>query len=71
MELKYRREDQVIQPICTIGSRQEIRSPLFNLRKFEKVEKSSAESCRTHSNLMNDEDFESLEFGELKYRMGE
>ena len=70
-ELKYRREDQVIQRTCTIGSRQEIWSPLFNLRKFQKIEKSSGESCRTHSNLMNDEDFESLEFGKLKYRMGD
>ena len=71
MKLKYRREDQVIYSICTIASRQEIRSPLFNLRKFQKIEKSSGESCRTHSNLMNDEDFESLEFGKLKYRMGD
>ena len=66
--LKYRRVDQVIQPFCRIGSCQEIRSPLFNLRKFQKTEKSTAESCRTHWNLMNDKEFGSRKFLKFKYR---
>ena len=48
LKLKYRRGDQRIQPFCRIGSPQEIRSPLFNLRKFEKTEKSTSGSCRMH-----------------------
>ena len=36
-------EDQIIQAFCRIGSSQEIRTPLFNLRKFQKPEKSTAE----------------------------
>ena len=71
LKLKYRRGDQIIQPFCRIGSPQEIRSPLFNLRKFQKIEKSTGESCRTHWNLMNDEEFDSVKFLELKYRRGD
>ena len=33
-KLKYRRGDKKIQPLCRIGSCQEIRYRLFNLRKF-------------------------------------
>ena len=55
--LKYRRGNQIIQPFCRIGSPQEIRSPLFNLRKFSKTDKSTAEPCRMHGNLINDEEF--------------
>ena len=49
---------------------QEISSPLFNLRKFLKIQKSPAESCRMHQNLMNDMDkeFGSFKFLILKYR---
>ena len=71
LKLKYRRGDQIIQPFCRIGSPQEIRSPLFNLRKFEKTEKSTAESCRMHWNLLDDEEFGSLKFLKLKYRRGD
>ena len=71
MELKYRRGDQIIHPICRIGSSQEIRSPLINFRKFQKIEKSTIESCRTHWSLINDEGFESLKFVELKDRKGD
>ena len=71
LELKYRMGDEIIQPFWRIGSHQQIRSPLFNLRKFQKIEKSTGESCRTHWNLMNDEEFESLKFLELKYRRGD
>ena len=70
LTLKYRRGDQIIQPFCRIGSPQEIRSPLFYLRKFEKTEKNTAESCRMHWNLLDDEDFGSLKFLKLKYRRG-
>ena len=45
LKLKYRRGDQIIQGFCRIDSPQEIRSPLFNLRKFKKTERSPAESC--------------------------
>ena len=47
---------------------QEIRSPLFNLSKFWKADKSTAESCRMHWNLMNDEEFGSFKCLILKYR---
>ena len=68
LELKYRIENQIIQPFCRVGSTQEIKSPLFNFRKFQKIEKSTGESCSTHLNLMNDKEFESFKFLELKYR---
>ena len=71
LKLKYRRGDQIIQPFCRIGSPQEIRSPLFNLRKFEKTEKSTAESCRMHWNLLDDEEFRWLKFPKLKCRRGD
>ena len=66
LKFKYRRGHQLIQLFCRIGSPLEIRSPLFNLRKFQKPEKSTAESCRTHWNLMNDEEFGSFKFQKLK-----
>ena len=50
---------------------QEIRSPLFHLRKFKKNDKSTAESCRMHWNLLNDQEFGSLKFLKLKYRRGD
>ena len=71
LEWKYRKGNQIIQPFCRIGSPQEIRSPLFNFREFQKNEKSTGESCRTHWNLMNDEEFGSFQFLELKYRRGD
>ena len=71
LELKYRRGDQLIQLFCRICSHQEIRSPLFNLRKFQKIERSTGESCGTHWNLRNDEAFECFKFLELKYRRGD
>ena len=71
LKLKYTRRDQIIQPFCRIGSPQEIRSPLFNLRKFGKTEKSTAESCRMHWNLLDDEEFGSLQLLKLKYRRGD
>ena len=46
----------------------EIRSPLFNLKKFQNSDKGSSESCRSHWNLMNDKKFSSLKVLELKYR---
>ena len=71
LKLKYRRGDQIIEPFCRIGSPQEISSPIFNLRKFEKTEKSTAESCRMHWNLLDDKEFGSLKFLKLKYRRGD
>ena len=68
LALKYRRRDKIIQPFCRIGSSQEIRSPLFNLRKFSKIDKSTAESWRMHWNLMNNEEFGSFKCLILKYR---
>ena len=66
LELKCRRGEQIIQPFCRIGSTEEIRSRLFNLRKFQKIEKSAGESCKTHSDLMNDKEFECFNFLKLK-----
>ena len=39
----------------------EIRSPLFNFQKFQDSEGSTSESCRNDWNLMNDEEFGSIE----------
>ena len=71
LKFKYSRGDKIIQPFCRIGSHQEISYPFFNLRKFQKIYKSTGESCRTHSNLMNDVEFESFNFLELICRKGD
>ena len=71
LKLKHRRGDQIIQPFCRIGSPQEISSPLYNLRKFKKTEKSTAELCRMHWNLLDDEEFGSLKVLKLKHRRGD
>ena len=46
---------------------QEIRSNLFNLWKFEKPEKSTLQSCRMYWNLINGEEFRSLQFSKMKH----
>ena len=46
----------------------EIRSPLFNLQKFQDFEKITLELCRMYWNLMNDEEFVSLKLLKFKYR---
>ena len=48
----------------------EIRSPLLNLQKFQEFEKITPESCRTHWNLMNDEEFGSRKLLKLNFRRG-
>ena len=50
--------------------RPEIRSYAFNLKKFQKSEKGTPESSRKPCNLMNDEEFGSLNFLKLKHRRG-
>ena len=70
LKLKYRKGDQIIQPFCTTSSHQEIRSPVFNLKKFQKIDKSTGESIGTHWSAMNDKEFDSLKFLKLKYRRG-
>ena len=70
-KLKYTRGDQIIQPFCRIGSPQEIRFPLFNLRKFQKTEKTTAESCRIDWNLLDDKEPGFVEFLKLIYRKGD
>ena len=71
LKLKYSRWDQIIQSLCRIGCPQEIRSPLFNLKKFSKVVKSAAESSTMHWNLMNDEGLGPFKLVKLKYRRGD
>ena len=44
--------------------------PLFNLCKFQKSEQATRESNRMHWNLMNDEEFWSLQVLQLKHRSG-
>ena len=44
----------------------EIRSRLFNLQNFQKSEKGTTQSSRMHWNLMNDEEFGSFKFLNLK-----
>ena len=48
----------------------EIRSPLFNLQKFQDSEKSTPDSERNHWKLLNNEEFGSIELLRLKYRTG-
>ena len=71
LKLKYRRGDQIFKPFCRIGSHQEISSPLFNLRKFQKIDKSTGEWIGTHWSPMNEQEFDSLKFLKLKYRKGD
>ena len=49
----------------------EIKSSLFNLKKFKDSEKTTLESCKTHWNLMNDKKFGTLKPLKLKYRRGD
>ena len=46
----------------------EIRSSLFNLWKFQDSEKSTPELCRMHWNLINYNEFGSINLLKLKYR---
>ena len=56
--------------ILQIGLPLEIRSPLFNLQKFQDSEKSTPDSERDHWKLLNNEEFGSIERLRLKYRTG-
>ena len=71
LKLKYRRGGPNKSAVLQNWFPQEIRSPLFNFRKFQKTGKSTVESCRMHWNLLNDEEFGSLKFLKLKYRSGD
>ena len=48
----------------------EIRSPLFNMKKFQNSEKSAPESCRIQWHLMNDKEKWSKRLLKLKCKMG-
>ena len=71
LKLKYRKGDQIIQSFWRIGSPQEIRSSLFNLRNLQKPERSTTVSSTTHWNLMNDEEVGSFKLLKLKYKRGD
>ena len=60
--------DQIFQPFYRIGSPREISSPLFNLKKSYKTEKSTAEPCRLRKNLPKNAEFGSIKSLKLKYR---
>ena len=62
--------DQIIQTFCKIGSPQKLGPPIFNLRKFQDYQKTSFDSWRNDWNLVNDEEFGSIEILRLKYRRG-
>ena len=49
----------------------EIRSSLFNLKKFQDSEKSTIESSSMHWNLVNDEEFGPTKLLKFKYRRGD
>ena len=66
LKLKYRRGDQIIQTFSRIDSPKEIRSPLFNLEKFKKSDKSFSELYRAHWNVIQNKKFGSLKVGNLK-----
>ena len=44
LELKYKRDDEVILPFCRISSLQEIRFSRFTLKKFLKSQRGTVES---------------------------
>ena len=48
LKLNYRLGNQIIQSFCGIGLFQQIRSSLFNLRKFEESENSTFESDKIY-----------------------
>ena len=48
-----------------------IKSPLFNLYKFQNPERRTAESYKMHRNLMDDEEFGSIRLWRFKYRRGD
>ena len=60
--------DQIIETFCKIGFPQKLVPPIFNLQKFQENQKTSADSGRNHWNLVNDEEFGSIEILRLKYR---
>ena len=45
-----------------------IKSPLFNLYKFQNPERRTAESYKMHRNLVNAKEFRSEKLPKLKYR---
>ena len=48
LKLRYKREDQIIKTFSKIGFPPEIRSPFFNLQKFQNSEKITPEPCKMH-----------------------
>ena len=71
LKLKYRREDEIIQRIYKIGSPQKLDPPSLIYTNLKNLQKSTAESYKIHSNLMNDEEFGSKKLLKLKYRRGD
>ena len=71
LKFKYRRGDQIIQIFCKIWFPPEIRSPLFNLRKFQDCEESLLDSCRRDWNLMNDKEIRSKKLLKLENKRGD
>ena len=48
LKFKYREADQIIQPFRELVPPKKLYPPLFNLKQFQKIEKSTAESYRMH-----------------------
>ena len=71
LKLKYRRENQIIQPFCRIGSPPRNQVPPLKFQEIFRNMRSTAESSRIQSNLMNDEEFKSFSFLKLKYSRGD
>ena len=57
LKLKYRRGGPNNSDFLQNWFPPEIRSPIFNLQKFQKSQKPSRESHRINGNIMNDEEF--------------
>ena len=66
LRLKYRREDEIIQTFYKIGSSQKLDPPSLIYTNLKKPERSTLESFKIHSNLMNDEEFGSKKVLKLK-----
>ena len=70
-KLKYRRGGANNTNFLQNWFPPEIRSPVFNFKKFEDSEKSTPQSCRMHEDLMNNDAFGPGKLLILKYRTGD
>ena len=71
LKFKYRTGDQISQTFYKIGAPQKFGSLFLISGNFKKSEKGMSQSSKMHSNLINDEEFGSLKFLNLKHCRGD